>query len=147
MKANGGFAAQRRVYRKGAVNRGEGEANEENKYDVEAKAQRQLDEYVDAIKSVTQFFTTEEPELVLEELEGYFGEKGYKVQVSPDKYKLKVGITSEKGELLHEANVLISKVEQGKYAVEFKRTQGDALEFVNTFNVIKEQLDLEDVFA
>lgn len=98
-------------------------------------------------KNVTQFFTTEEPNIVFEELQGYFAEKGYKVQASDDKYKIKVGITSEKGELLYEASVLISKVESGKFAVEFNRTQGDSLEFVKTFNTIKDELDLEDVFA
>ena len=38
----------------------------------------------------TEFFTTEAPEEVFEELLGYFEEKGCKVAAAADKYKLKV---------------------------------------------------------
>lgn len=69
-RANGGLAAQRRVYRKVGVNRGHGDDNEENKYDLDV--QRQLDEYCNPVKTVTEFFTTENPDVVFDELLGYF---------------------------------------------------------------------------
>lgn len=38
----------------------------------------------------TEFFTTENPDDVLDELVGYFEEKKCKVQVAGDKYRVKV---------------------------------------------------------
>ena len=46
----------------------------------------------------TEFFTTELPEDILDELTGYFEEKGFKFQVAKDRYKVKVEILIEEQE-------------------------------------------------
>jgi hypothetical protein len=91
----------------------------------------------------TEFFTTCCPEETLDEITGYFEEKGYKVNVAQDKYKVKVTLPIS-GESDLEMCVRILKAAPEKYCVEFNRTGGDQLEFFKQFNIIKEELDLED---
>jgi serine/threonine protein kinase len=91
-RATGGYAAQRRVYRKGVVNRSHparGDGEEESKYNLE-EVKRDIEEYNPIVKKTTEFFTTEVPDDILDELVGYFEEKGYKPEIAQDKYKLKV---------------------------------------------------------
>ncbi len=91
----------------------------------------------------TEFFTTEAPEEVFEELLGYFEEKGYQVAAAADKYKLKVTqIISEEQDL--EYTIRILRAAPQKYCVEFNRNGGDQLEFFKQFNTAKDELDLED---
>jgi hypothetical protein len=89
------------------------------------------------INKNTEFFTTAEPDLMLDELAGYFEEKGYKFTISKDKYKIKVTITIEDEEAF-EMTVRILKAAPGKYCVEFNRNDGDQLHFFNQFNIIKD---------
>jgi serine/threonine protein kinase len=91
-RATGGYAAQRRVYRKGVVNRSHPanrDVEEESKYNLE-EVKRDIEEYNSIVKKTTEFFTTECPDDILDELVGYFEEKGYKPEIAQDKYKLKV---------------------------------------------------------
>jgi hypothetical protein len=91
----------------------------------------------------TEFFTTEAPEEVFAELQGYFEEKGFKLSPAADRYKLKVTqVIAEDQDL--EYTIRILKAAQDKYCVEFNRNGGDQLEFFKQFNTIKEELDLED---
>lgn len=125
-RATGGFAAQRRQYRKGTVNRSEpsrGDGEEENKYGVEEQ-KRQIEEYVRLVGKNTEFFTTENPDEVLDELVGYFEEKGFKVNIAKDKYKLKVTQPIDE-EFDVEFTVRILKAAAEKYCVEFNRNGGD----------------------
>lgn len=143
-RATGGYAAQRRQYRKGTVNRGHGEeGQEESKYQIEEENKRQIEEYVKLFNKNTEFFTTEQPDIILQELEGYFEEKGYKVQVAKDKYKVKVEILSE-SQAPVEMNIKITKADHEKFCVEFNKSGGDALDFFKHYNTIKDELDLED---
>jgi len=91
----------------------------------------------------TEFFTTENPDDVLDELVGYFEEKGFKVNIAKDKYKLKVTQPIDE-EFDVEFTVRILKAAAEKYCVEFNRNGGDQLIFLNQFKVAKEELDLED---
>lgn len=69
--AAGGFVAARRQYRRG-VNRGKGEeGEEENKYSLE-ETKREMEEYVRIINKNTEFFSTADPNQLLDELAGYF---------------------------------------------------------------------------
>lgn len=80
--ATGGFVAGRRQYKKGTVNRSHGtDGEEEQKYGLE-ESKRQIEEYVRLFNKNTEFFTTECPENILEEILGYFEEKGYKTEVA-----------------------------------------------------------------
>lgn len=120
--ASGGYVAARRQYRH-VIKRGEGAEGEESKFDVE-ETKRQIEEYVRLVNKNTEFFTTTDPSEMLEELAGYFEEKGYKFQISKDKYKIKVLITIEGDEPV-EITVKILKAAPEKYCVEFNRTNGD----------------------
>jgi hypothetical protein len=143
-RASGGYAAQRRQYKKGTVNRGHGEEGEENKYALDEENKRSLDEYVRVLNKNTEFFTTELPDDILQEILGYCEEKGMKAVAAKDKYKVRVEGAAAEGGALVEASVVISKAGEGKYCVEFKKAAGDALDFFKLFNKIKEELDLED---
>ena len=83
---------------------------------------------------MTEFFTTLQPDECLEELLAYFQEKGYKAIAADDKYKVKLGITNDKGDLLNEAIVKVTKADHDKYAVEFQRISGDCMEFIKQYN-------------
>ena len=53
-RATGGFAAQRRAYKKGTVNRGHGEeGSEESKYNLEEENKRDIEEYVSLVNKNT----------------------------------------------------------------------------------------------
>ena len=144
-KANGGFAAQRRVYRKGVVNRchptrkvdenGQEVGEEESKYNLEDNV-IEIEEYNPVVKKTTEFFTTEKPDDILDELVGYFEENGYKPELAKNKYKLKVQVLKEekkddgKTELTTVGmNINITKAAADKYCVEFIRTDGDQFDF------------------
>lgn len=43
--------------------------------------------------------------------------------------------------------VNISKAGENKYCVDFSRSGGDQLDFFKHYNIIKEELDLEDTFC
>ena len=59
------------------MNRGHSdEAGEESKYGLDEECKRDLEEYVRLVNKNTEFFTTEHPDNILEELMGYFQEKG-----------------------------------------------------------------------
>lgn len=83
---------------------------------------------------MTEFFTTENPDVVFEELLAYFQEKGYKAIAADDKYKIKLGITDDKANLINEATVKVTKADHEKYAVEFQRLSGDCMEFIKQYN-------------
>lgn len=142
-RATGGYAAQRRQYRKGTVNRSEATAGvEESKFNIEEQ-KRDLEEYVRLVNKNTEFFTTEAAEDVWAELLGYFEEKGYTFTPAADKYKLKVvQPLSEDQEIDYTVRIL--KASHDKLCVEFNRNGGDQFEFFKQFNVVKEELDLED---
>jgi len=143
-RATGGFVGGRRQYKKGTVNRSHGDNGEEEKYNIDDQ-KRTLDEYVRVINKNTEFFTTENPDEVLDEILGYFAEKGYKTACAKDKYKVKVEILSEEQAPV-DITIKISKAAADKYCVEFTRTSGDQLDFLKVFQKIKEELDLEDTF-
>ena len=126
--ATGGYSASRRVYRK-AVNRGNvEEGEEESKYDVEESI-REIEEYVRFVNKNTEFFSTANPNELLNELAGYFEEKGYKFDIAKDKYKVKVAMIEGNDSI--EMTVKILKATPEKYCVEFNRTSGDQLLFFN----------------
>jgi hypothetical protein len=47
------------------------------------------------VQKNTVLFTKESPDSALDEMAGYFEEKGYKYSIDDDKYKIKVEILSE----------------------------------------------------
>jgi hypothetical protein len=83
---------------------------------------------VKLVNKNTEFFTTENPDIVLEELIGYFFDKGCKTIVADGKYKIKVQQSIYK-ELDLEYTIRILKATHDKYCVEFNRNGGDQLEF------------------
>jgi hypothetical protein len=132
-RATGGFVGGRRQYKKGTVNRGHGdEGAEESKYGLGEESKRQLEEYVRLVNKNTEFFTTECPDTVLEEILGYFEEKGYRAQCAKDKYKIKAEILSEEQAPV-DMTIKILKADQDKYCVEFQRTNGDQLDFFKVY--------------
>lgn len=110
---------------------------------MDEENKRSLDEYVRVLNKNTEFFTTELPDDILQELLGYCEEKGFKAQAAKDKYKVRVEIAQE-SQLPVELNIVVSKVAADKYCVEFKRVSGDSLDFFKLFDKIKDELDLED---
>ncbi len=66
----------------------------------------------------TEFFTTESPENILDELLGYCDEKGYKCQAAEDKYKVKIEVLNEQQSPV-DMCVNIMKAAPEKYCVEF----------------------------
>jgi len=85
---------------------------------------------------------------------GYFEEKGYQPELAKNKYKLKVQVLKEekkddgKTELTSEPlvamSINITKAAEDKYCVEFTRLDGDQFDFFKQFNIIRDELDLED---
>lgn len=59
---------------------------------------RKMDEYVRIIAKNTEFFSTQDPDMLLDELLHYGEQKGYKFQAAEDKYKVKMEIVTESGE-------------------------------------------------
>lgn len=129
--ATGGFVGGRRVYKKGAVNRSHGQEGEEQKYGLE-ECTRTIDEYIPIVAKNTEFFTTEKPEVVLEEMLAYFEEKCFKAQVVKDKYKIKLEILSEEISPLN-LTINILKAGSDKYCVDFQKTFGDKLDFYKIY--------------
>ena len=76
------------------------------------------------VNKTTEFFSTANPDELLEELAGYFAEKGYKFEIAKDKYKVKAEIMEEGAEPI-EITAKISKAAPEKYCVEFNRIAGD----------------------
>lgn len=126
------------------MNRSHGENGEEEKYSLD-DPKRVLEEYVRVVNKNTEFFTTENPDEVLDEILGYFDEKGYKAACAKDKYKVKVEILSEEQAPV-DICIKIMKAAADKYCVEFIRTEGDQLDFLKVYQKIKDELDLEDTF-
>lgn len=122
-KAQGGAIAARRQYRKGVVHRGNAEGEEESKYDLE-ETKREIEDYVRLVNKNTEFFTSEDPDKLLNEIAGYFEESGYKFDVAANKYKVKGTIIIE-GEESIDMTIKIFKADNGKYAVDFSRNGGD----------------------
>lgn len=91
----------------------------------------------------TEFFTTECPDNILQEVLGYFEENGYTAKAADGKYKVKVEILSAEQAPV-DMTIKILKAGADKYCVEFQRTSGDQLDFFNVYKKIKEDLDLED---
>jgi len=138
--AAGGFVAARRQYRN-VVHRGNHEeGEEESKFEVEEVKKREIEEYVQYIQKNTEFFSNENPDILLSELAGYFEEKGQKFTMSDDKYKIKAAVLVEGLDPI-EMNIKILKAAHDKFCVEFNRTGGDQLEFFKQYNVIKEMFD------
>ncbi len=92
-----------------------------------------------------EFFTTENPDVVLGEIVTYLEEKGWTSKCSEDKYKIKAEILSETHAPI-ELSIQILKAGDGKYCVEFQKTGGDKLDFLKVYQTMKDELDLEDTF-
>jgi hypothetical protein len=92
----------------------------------------------------TEFFSTADPDTLINELIAYFEEKGHQIDVSKDKYKIKVNILIEGEEPITMA-IKILKAAPEKFCVEFTRTGGEQLQFFNQYKVISESFaDLAD---
>ncbi len=117
-----------------------GDGQEEGKEDEEEA--RQIDEYVRIVHKNTELFSTCDPDSLLDCLVDYAENYG-KIDVAKGKYKAKLCVKSETGQV--DMKVRILKVDQGKNCVEFSRCQGDQLEFFDAFGKIKEIFgDLND---
>lgn len=67
----------------------------------------------------TEFFTTENPDDILDELVGYFEEKKFKVLLAEDKYRVKVALPADQDQDSIEMNINIMKAGADKYCVDF----------------------------
>ena len=93
MAASGGYAAQRRAY-KGA-HRGEGdEEAEEEKFQI---PQRKIEKYLRLVNKNTEFFSSNEPEELLEMFMKYLEKSGAKFEVAKDKFKVKAQVENGEG--------------------------------------------------
>ena len=98
-----------------------------------------LDEYIRVIHKNTEFFSTFDAPTILSALEQFAQESGYTITVAKDKYKIKLQILLEEGEV--EMNAKILKVDDSKVCVEFSKVSGtDSIKFYEKFNNIKEYL-------
>ena len=99
-----------------------------------------MDEYVRFINKNTELFSTQDPDVLLEEILNYAETQGYKdYKVSKDKYKIKLPVVTKVGEYT-EMTIEILKADQNKVCIDFTRAGGDTLPFYNEFNLIKEYL-------
>lgn len=144
MAAAGGAGASRRQYKNLGAHRGD-EEEEEGKHDVAATAiKRILEPYQEVVKKNTEFFTTEIPENLVNEIGGYLQSQGHLTVLDKNKYKFKVTLKQEKGTEEESAplelTVKILDASNGRYCVEFSRTAGDQLQFFDEFSKIRDEL-------
>lgn len=85
----------RRQYRNVTAHRGDAdrEGDEESKHEL-----RTLEPYIEGVKKNTQFFSEINPQNLLGEIQGYFNDKNFKVDIDPKRYKLKVLLEEQKKE-------------------------------------------------
>jgi len=57
------------------------EGGEESKYSLDMP-KREIEEYIKIIEKNTEFFSNENPDMIIEDLAGYFEEKGYKFELA-----------------------------------------------------------------
>lgn len=148
--------AGRRQYKNVGTHRGDhGDEEEESKHDL-VTVKRTMEPYLEIVNKNTEFFSTMDPETLINEIGGYLQEKGHVVKLDAKKYKMKVvlkteveegssgaeGATSEEEPPI-EMTVKLLEVqgaESPKYCVEFNRTAGDQLQFFDEYNKIHDEL-------
>jgi hypothetical protein len=68
----------------------EDEADEEMKIEDASIVPRKLDQYVRVVHKNTEFFSTYDAEMLLQNLSAYANETGFEMTVQSDKYKIKL---------------------------------------------------------
>lgn len=161
--AAGGNGVGRRQYRNLVVFRSDAEENKD-KYELSV-SKRLMDDYIRLVHKNTEFFSTVSPNDLLAELAGYLEDRGQKVRIDDNKYKLYVTLNidfgqepedeqnqddedmdeeenkKEEEEQAIEMAIKVLRVKENeKFCVEFTRTGGDQLLFFNAFNTIRDAL-------
>lgn len=152
MAAAGGAGASRRVYKNVGAHRGDegddrsGEGKEEEaKHELSvAASKRTIETYTEVVKKNTEFFTSETPENLINEIGGLFQELGHIVVLDAKKYKFKVTLKQDDGTEEStapvELTVKILDASNGRFCVEFNRTGGDQLQFFDEFIKVRDEL-------
>jgi hypothetical protein len=63
---------------------------EETKYEAEEK--RIIEDYISAVKKNTDLFSTNDPEILIDEILNFLEAKGYKYELAKGRYKIKLQI-------------------------------------------------------
>jgi hypothetical protein len=100
---------------------------------------RELGEWVEIAKRNTEFYSNEKACDLLASLDQYASEKGYNINVSDKKYKMKVQILQENNDAM-EMMIRILKVSEEQNAVEFALVSGEKKDFLAGFNEFKSAL-------
>ncbi len=100
-----------------------------------------MDPYERIVHRNTEFFSTEKEDVLMQELIQYADSQGYKVTLAKDKFKAKVAVLLEGGEVV-EIKANIMKVDENKVCVEFsKGGDYDSMKFYEEYAKIKEYMD------
>lgn len=116
---------------------------EEQKIDS-TTPEKKMDTYVAGLNNNTEFFSSCHPEMIEEETLKYLREKE-KVEptINPDKYKIKFSLVSkalDEQEEVTSITMKISRVDSETVCVEFKKTSGDQINFLNHFKRYRNQV-------
>lgn len=125
------------------VNEEEAKEGEDLKIDS-TTPDKKMDTYVAGLYNNTEFFSTCHPEMIEEETLKYLRENE-KVEptINPDKYKIKFALVSKALDEQEETTSItmkISRVDSETVCVEFKKTSGDQMNFLNHFNKYRTQV-------
>jgi len=105
---------------------------------------KKMDTYVAGLNNNTEFFSSCHPEMIEEETCKYL-RKTEKVEpsINPEKYKIKFSLVSKALDEQEETTSItmkISRVDAETVCVEFKKTSGDQINFLNHFKRYKDQV-------
>ena len=96
-----------------------------------------MKEYVPAMNKMTDLFSTDHPDFLLNLLVEYANKVGISsMKVSDDKFKIKLSFLLASG---FKMNMNIEFLDAGneKVCIEFTKTEGDSIAFLEEFNTIK----------
>lgn len=110
--------------------------------------QRTADKYFGVVKKNTEFFTSHQPEALVDEIGGYLQELHHVCVLDAKKYKFRVKFINpepaEKAEGAAEEEPLeftikILNVDDKRHCVEFNRISGNQLQFFETYQGLMEE--------
>lgn len=108
---------------------------------------RKLKKYISEVKKTTQFFSKLPVEDIFEELEEYFWQADYQVEIDHKRYKMTVLLSSEAVEDEQQAIdhikievQLLECLEERSTCIEFKRVNGDPFEYFDKYEEIQKDL-------